>query len=144
MGEAVRGASPCILQTTDLDSITHGSRKPMPNFESPFLNKTDTEIREWMLKHRHSNFAESTFTTLDQNTVESRICRIGYISEKYPDDRMLWSDFYADLYIRVPIRMGTLGWEEEELVGTEEVYNRKVIRKEMNAMGSEWARDQER
>lgn len=48
LGDSTRsesGCSPCILQTTDLDSITHGSRKPMPEFESPFLNMTDNEIR---------------------------------------------------------------------------------------------------
>jgi hypothetical protein len=69
VGEDARGASLCILQTTDLDSIIHGSRKPMPNFESLFLNQTDTEIREWMLNHPHPNFARSTFTVLDQNTI---------------------------------------------------------------------------
>lgn len=134
VGDIVSGASPCILQTTDLDSVTHGSRKPMPNFESPFLNKTDNEIREWMMKHRHPNFVESTFTILDQNTIEHRICRIGYVSENYPDDQMLWSDFYANLYVRVPIKMGTVGWDEL-LLGPGEVYNRKVIAEEMKAMG---------
>lgn len=73
----------------------------MPNFESPFLNKTDIEIREW--KHRHSNFAEARFTILDRNTVERRICQIGFSSEESPDYRMLWSDPYADLYLRVPV-----------------------------------------
>lgn len=122
------GASPCILQTTDLDSIAHGSRKPMPDFESPFLGMTDDEVRDWMLKHQHPpDFAQSTFTILDQNTVERRISRIGYAGEIDPDDRMLWADFFADLYVRVPIEMGTTGWDTEELVGTGEVFNRKVI-----------------
>jgi hypothetical protein len=30
------GASTCILETTDLDSIAHGSRKPMRAFKSLF------------------------------------------------------------------------------------------------------------
>lgn len=121
------GASPCILQTTDLDSIAHGSRKPMPDFESPFLNMTDNEIRDWMLQHRHPNFAQLTFTILDQNTVEHQISRIGYVWEDDPDDRMLLADFFAGLYIRVPISMGTISWDEEDLVGTEKIIDRKVL-----------------
>jgi hypothetical protein len=130
IGEIDTAGAPCILQTTDLDSITHGSRKPMPDFDSPFLNMTDAEIREWMLKHRHPNFEGSTFTVLDQQTVERKICRIGYINEKDPDDRMLWTDFYADMFVRVPISVVTISWEDEERVGTDEVYDREAIARE--------------
>lgn len=126
------GGIPCILTTTDLDSVAHGSRKPMQDFHSPFLNKTEDEIRAWMLEHvhNHPNFARTTFTILDENTVKNKICRMGYISEVTPDDRMLCTDFYADMYVRVPIEMGTLSWDEEELVGTREVYNQEIIEKE--------------
>jgi hypothetical protein len=124
------GSSPCILQTTDLDSVSHGSRKPIPDFDSPFLNWTESEIRDWMLKNRHPNFVESTFTILDQNTIDRKVCRIGYIDEVEPDNRMLWADFFAELQVRVPIEMGTLSWQEEEFVGTEKVLDRKVLKAE--------------
>lgn len=71
-----------------------------------------------------------TFTILDQNTVEHGISHIGYASENYPDEQMLWADFFADLYVRVPIEMATKSWENEDLVGTEEVLNRKVLEEE--------------
>jgi hypothetical protein len=93
-GEESPAESPCILQTMDLDLISHGSRKPMTDFESPFLNWTDNEIRDWMVTHQHPNFAQSTFTILDQNTVDHQISRIGYIDEEDPDDRMLLADFF--------------------------------------------------
>ena len=63
------GVSPCILKTTDLDSITHGSRKPMRPFESPFLSKSDDEIRTWMKENKHPNFGELTFTILDEDFI---------------------------------------------------------------------------
>jgi hypothetical protein len=113
------GASPCILQTTDLDSIAHGSRKPMQDFESPFLDWTDHQIRDWMLKNRRPNFAQFTFTILDQHATDRKVCRIGYVNEDDPDDRMLWADFFAELQVRVPIEMCTMSWQEEEFVGTE-------------------------
>ncbi|KAF3492365.1 uncharacterized protein GIQ15_01882 [Arthroderma uncinatum] len=104
---------PCILQTTDLRSISHGSRKPMPEFVSPFLNKTDEEIRDWMLKHPYPGFAEGTFTVLDQQTIDSGLSRIGYCGEKSPDPRMLISDPYADLIVRASVEMCESDWEEE-------------------------------
>ncbi|EEQ31053.1 hypothetical protein McanCB56680_003691 [Microsporum canis] len=48
--------APCILQTTDLSSISHGSRKPMAKLKSPFLNKADNEIRDWVRHHRCPGF----------------------------------------------------------------------------------------
>ena len=101
----------------------------MPEFESPFLNKTDDEIREWIKEHRHPNFAQRTFTVLDQNTVQHKISRIGYVDDTDPDDRMLWSDFYVDLHMRMPIEMCTIDWDDSALtgLGTEKVFNRKVI-----------------
>ncbi|EGD88115.1 hypothetical protein H112_04597 [Trichophyton rubrum D6] len=56
VGEDGSGSAPCI-QTTDLDSITHGSRKPMHEFDSPFLGWTEDQVRDWVIKHRHPNFA---------------------------------------------------------------------------------------
>jgi hypothetical protein len=122
------GVSPCILTTTDLDSITHGSRKPMRAFESPFLGKSDDEIRAWMKEHEHPNFARLTFTILDEHTIKNKTCRVGYTRG---DDRMLITDFYANLYIRVPIEMVTLSWDEEEYVGTGKVFNRKYIENDL-------------
>ena len=40
-------------------------------------------------------------------------------------------DFYANLYIRVPIEMVTLSWDEEEYVGTGKVFNRKYIENDL-------------
>ncbi|DAA74243.1 TPA_exp: hypothetical protein A8136_3741 [Trichophyton benhamiae CBS 112371] len=105
------GMAPCILQTTDLDSITHGSRKPMPvDFESPFLNWTDEQVREWAtkaLRPGHPSFAQRTFTILDQNTVDNKICRVGYISvfQEDEDYGMLSEVFYGDIMARVPLEL---------------------------------------
>jgi hypothetical protein len=124
--------APCILQTTDLDSITHGSRKPTPDFESPFLNNTEDEIRDWMQKNRHPNFAEFTFTILDQNTVDHKICRMGYVGHtpSDTDTRMLSSEFYVDLYIRVPLEMCTVDWDDIQSTAAGGVYSRKVMEEE--------------
>jgi hypothetical protein len=124
MNDSDPRVSPCILTTTDLDSITHGSRKTMRAFEYPFLGKSDDEIRAWMKEHEHPNFARLTFTILDEHTIKNKTCRVGYTRG---DDRMLITDFYANLYIRVPIEMVTLSWDEEEYVGTGKVFNRKYI-----------------
>ena len=119
------GASPCILETTDLNSIANGSRSPMHAFESPFLGKTDDEIRAWMEEHKHPNFAQTTFTILDEDTIKNKTCRVGYTLD---DDRILLSDFYADLCIRVPVEMCTISWDELELIGTGKVFNQKYIK----------------
>jgi hypothetical protein len=58
-------ASRCILQTMYLNSIRQGSRKPIADFKSPFLNWTDNEIRDWMLAHQHPDPAQLVFTILD-------------------------------------------------------------------------------
>jgi hypothetical protein len=118
------GASSCILETTDLDSITHGSRKPMRAFKSPFLGKSDDEIRTWIKEHKHPNFAQLTFTILDEDTIKNKTCRVGYI---LGDNRMLLADFYGNMYIRVPIEMVTLSWDEEEYVGTGKVFDQRYI-----------------
>ena len=119
------GASPCILTTTDLNSISNGSRNPMHAFESPFLRKTDDEIRAWMKEHIHPNFAQTTFTILDEDTIKNKTCRVGYTLD---DDRILLTDFYADLYVRVPVEMFTISWDELELLGTGKVFNQKYIK----------------
>ncbi|EFQ99270.1 hypothetical protein MGYG_02283 [Nannizzia gypsea CBS 118893] len=111
------GASPCILQTTDLDLIAHGSRKPMPNFESPFLNWTDEQVRDWATKEgkrQRQSFAMETFTILDQNSIDNKICRIGYIDNGEEDDdrRMLHGIFYADLQTRIPLNEVEVSWSE--------------------------------
>jgi hypothetical protein len=83
-----------------------------------------------MLKNRHPNFAQLTFTVLDQNTIDRKICRIRYVDEDEPDYRMLWAEFWADLYVRLPIELCTISWDEEALVGTEKVFNRKTLKEE--------------
>ncbi|EFR01030.1 hypothetical protein MGYG_04033 [Nannizzia gypsea CBS 118893] len=108
--DEVGPGAPCILETTDLDSITHGSRLPMKQFKSPFLGWTEGQVREWMVKHEHPNFASSTFTILDQNTIDRGISRMGYISEVMPDDRMTNARFSDDLANRVALEMCTLDW----------------------------------
>ncbi|KAM5434562.1 hypothetical protein MferCBS31731_006664 [Microsporum ferrugineum] len=134
-GEDNGGGSPCILQTTDLETITHGSRKPMPDFESPFLNWTDEQIRDWATKEskiERGYIASSTFTILDENTIDAKVCRVGYISingiEK-ADYRMLSEVFYADLMVRVPLEMAEISWDET-LSGIDGVYDRKAIEAE--------------
>ncbi|OAL64877.1 hypothetical protein A7C99_4313 [Trichophyton rubrum] len=115
--------APCILQTTDLSSITHGSRKPMSDFESPFLNYTDNEIRDWMEHHSCPGFAEATFTILDQLTIDEGTCRVGYCNsfpDPQPDTRMFTTIPYNDLSVRVTIELGEISWCEivEETEGT--------------------------
>ncbi|KAM5466585.1 hypothetical protein MauCBS54593_005842 [Microsporum audouinii] len=131
--------SPCIVQTTDLDAITDDSHTPMPEFESPFLNWRDDEVRDWIIKHPHPNFVSTTFTILDWGAIEKGLCRIGYIDECCPDDRMLYTDFYAELVVRVPIEVVTTDWEKQlesaELANG--VYDRKVIEKEREKIGYE-------
>ena len=116
------GASPCILNTKDLSSITHGSRKPMPDFESPFLGQTDDQIRQWMKDQTTPNFAKCTFTILDEDTVKNKTCRVGHVD----DDRILLTDFYTTMVVRVPIEMATVSWESYEYVG-DNVYDRAFM-----------------
>ncbi|KAK2758746.1 hypothetical protein FQN54_003436 [Arachnomyces sp. PD_36] len=127
---------PCILQTKDLDSIAHGSRKPMPKFESPFLNYTDDEIREWFKENicgrSHPDFAQSTFTILDQDTVEKGVCRMGYVDGLDPDEdlRMIRTDPYVDLYIRPAIEECTEDWDDEVRAADGRVSDRRLLERE--------------
>lgn len=123
LAEMDAGAAICILETTNLDSITHGSRQPMRAFKSPFLGKSDDEIRTWMKEHEHPSFGQLAFTILDEDTVKNKTCRVG----SFNDDRMLLADFYGDLHIRVPIEMCTISWDEEPLVGSEKIFDQKYI-----------------
>ena len=120
------GGAPCILQTTDLSSIAHGSRKPMQAFDSPFLGKTDSEIRTFMQENRNKHFASLTFTIFDEETIKNKTCRIGDASEKC-DERILLTDFYTNMVVRVPIEEGVRLLVEEELLGTGKVYDRRFM-----------------
>jgi hypothetical protein len=124
------GTAPCILETDNLDSITHGSRQPMRAFKSPFLGKSDNEIRAWMREHKHPSFSQLTFTILDNDTVKNKTCGVGYT---IGDDRMLLADFYGNPVMRIPIEMSTLSWDEEGLVGTEEIFDGKDIKNALHA-----------
>lgn len=96
----------------------------MKAFESPFLGQSDDDIRAWLKDHEHPNFGQSTFTILDKDTVKNKTCRVGYT---LGDNRILRADFYGNMYIRIPIEVGTLSWDEEGLVGTEDIFDRKYI-----------------
>lgn len=96
----------------------------MQAFESPFRGKTDDEIRAWMKEHQHPNFAQTTFTILDEGTIKNKTCRVGCVGD---DHRILLTDFYANMFVRVPVEMATVSWDEEEYVGTGKVFNRKYI-----------------
>ena len=93
-------------------------------FESPFLGKLDDEIRAWREEHKHPDFGELTFTILDEGTIKNKTCRVGYTGG---DDRMLLTDFYTNMHVRVPLEQVTISWEEEYFVGTGQVYGRKCI-----------------
>ncbi|KFY64990.1 hypothetical protein V497_01540 [Pseudogymnoascus sp. VKM F-4516 (FW-969)] len=126
----VPGECLCILDTEDLDSVTHGSRKPMQPFESPFLGMTDDEVRSWMSEHRHPNFAESTFAVLDGDTAKNKTCRIGVTDiVQYDVDRMITTDFYGSMYVMVPVEAATVSWfnHEEFYLGSGKVLNREYI-----------------
>lgn len=89
----------------------------MPNFESPFLNWTDEQVRDWATKEgkrQRQSFAMETFTILDQNSIDNKICRIGYIDNGEEDDdrRMLHGIFYADLQTRIPLNEVEVSWSE--------------------------------
>lgn len=120
------GGAICILQTSDLSSITRRSRTPMPAFHSPFLSKSDAEIRTWMQEHVHDSdtFASSTFTILDAETIRNRTCRVGCVGA---DERMLTTDFFATLSVRIPVEMVVTSWDEYDFG---KVYDRELIEAE--------------
>ncbi|KFY92056.1 hypothetical protein V500_04340 [Pseudogymnoascus sp. VKM F-4518 (FW-2643)] len=118
----------CFLDTMDLNSVEHGSRKPMQPFESPFIGWTDDECRSWMNEHRHPYFAEYTFVVLDKDTVKNKTCRVGYTYVNEPmGDKMKITDFYTCLHSMPALEVGTACWDWDELVGTDEVYNREKV-----------------
>jgi hypothetical protein len=128
LADQVVGVAPCILETTDLNSINHGSRQPMRAFKSPFLGKSDDEIRTWVNEQNDPNerpfFSRLTFTILDNDAIKNKTCRVGYT---LGDDRMLLTDFYGNIFLRVPVEEGTISWDEEPRVGTEKIFDRKYI-----------------
>lgn len=124
------GGTACILQTTDLDSITHGSRPTMKAFESPFLDFTEPQVRQWLKDHPHKNFASRSYAIMDEDTVANKTLRIGCLDTNIrgkEDDRTLLVDFFAHMYIRVPLEMATVSWFEEGRVGTDKVFDKKYI-----------------
>lgn len=120
----------CILGTANLDSVTHGSRKPMQPSESPFLGMTDDEVRSWMSEHRHPNFVGSTFAVLDGDTARNKTCRIG-VTDVVQDnvDKMITTDFYGSMYVMVPVEVATVSWynHAEFFLGSGKVLNREYI-----------------
>ena len=120
------GGAVCILDTEDIHSVIYRSRKPMKSFHSPFLGKTDDEIRSWVKENLTGldEFAERTFTILDEDTIKNKTCRIGYVGG---DDRMLIADFFANLPVRIPVEMSERSWCENDYLGTEKVFGRKYL-----------------
>lgn len=121
--EGIPGHCLCILDTMDLNSVVHGSRTPMPPFESPFIGWTDEDCRSWINEHRHPYFAEYTFVVLDNDTAKNKTCRVGYTYVNEPKgDQMLIIDFYTCM---PALEVGTVTWESIDLIGTDEVDNRE-------------------
>ncbi|KAL5345378.1 hypothetical protein ACLOAV_009749 [Pseudogymnoascus australis] len=133
MGDNDRGVPSdclCILDTENLDSVIHGSRKPVQPFESPFIGMTDDEVRSWMNENKHPNFAECTFVVLDGDTAKNKTCRIGATDFIPVDsDRMITTDFYGIMFVMVPVEMATCSWydHEEFYQGSDKVLNREYI-----------------
>lgn len=101
----------------------------MKALDSPFLGRTDQEIRTFMQENRNRHFASTTFTIFDEDTIKYKTCRIGDASEKC-DERILIADFYTNMVVRVPIEMGVRFLREEKLLGTGKVYNREFMEEE--------------
>lgn len=126
----VPGDCLCILDTENLDSVTRGSRKPMQPFESPFIGMTDDEVRSWVNKHRHPNFAKVTFIVLDGDTAKNKTCRMGATDIVTEDsDRMITTDFYSTMSTMMPLEVCTLSWceNEEFYLGTGKVLTREYF-----------------
>jgi hypothetical protein len=115
-GQGCPDCPPCIITTTDLDSIKHGSRMPMQAFESPFLGMKDDEVRAWMKERWREDAFSMTFAILDEDTVKNKTCRIGYIdpfdSGEEHADKMVPSDFFVRIYTRIAIDEVTMGWDD--------------------------------
>ncbi|KFY29507.1 hypothetical protein V493_02326 [Pseudogymnoascus sp. VKM F-4281 (FW-2241)] len=98
----VPGDCLCILDTENLDSVIHGSRKPMQPFESPFIGMTDDEVRSWMNEHhQHPHFAEFAFAVLDEDTVKNKTCCIEVTDFVLVDShRIITTDFFGSILLR--------------------------------------------
>jgi hypothetical protein len=102
----------------------------MQPFESPFIGMTDDQVRSWMDQHPHPSFAADTFTILDGDTIKNKTCRIGYNGYDDRDrDKMLITDFWASLMVRITIEMAEISWWELDTLKTGEVYGRKFLEK---------------
>jgi hypothetical protein len=108
----------------------------MQPFESPFLGMTDDEVRTWFNEHPHPNFTSFTFAVLDNDTAKNKTCRIGYRDINAEEGhKMVTTDFYASIYIQMPLDVVVISWFEEvrnhELVpGPGKAYTRKHIEEE--------------
>lgn len=139
--EGIPGDCICILDTMDLNSVVHGSRTPMQPFESPFIGWTDDECRSWINEHRHPYFSEYNFIVLDKDTAKNKTCRVGYTYVNEPmGDKMLITDFFTCMHNMPAIEVGTLLWDETELLGTGEVDNRAKFEEYLREAHETYAR----
>ena len=112
----------------DLDTVAHGSRKPMEAFESPFLGMSKEEVRRFFVEKvvPHPAFTSLTFAIMDEDTVERKSCVVAVDSEPL---KYIRTDFFASLYNMIPLEMVTISIEETEFVGTDKVLDRAEVEK---------------
>jgi hypothetical protein len=58
-------------------------------------------------ENKNKHFASVTFTIFDEETIKSKICRIGEASAK-TTKQVLPADFYTNIVIRVPVEIGVI------------------------------------
>lgn len=103
---------------------------------------TDEQIRSWLINHEHPSFSYFTFAVLDEETVKNKTCRIGYRDcNELNGEKMLITDFWAMLRVRVPLEVCTMSWWSEAKVGTGEVYNRECIESEVREFEEKYNRE---
>lgn len=125
--DGIVGGAVFIVTTENIDGDFYRSRKPMKAFKSPFLGKTDNEIRSWVRENLTDSdqFAERTFTILDDDTIKNKTCQIGHVGG---DDRMLVTDFFSTLVVRIPVEESVASWHEQEFAGTANLLSRKFMK----------------
>jgi hypothetical protein len=89
------GYAPCILHSTDISAITHGSRYPYPAFSSPFIGKTVNEILNLFLSIRRPlnwEWSHSIFFILDEQTARDGKTCVLACDNSHEDNRPEYAD----------------------------------------------------